>query len=84
MVCNRAIEKEKQEKMNVQNVIRKRKEVKNVSINIRISKDLSNWLREKNYSPTAIFMEAVKDLGYRKPRIEVKNDSDKGQDIGKI
>ena len=36
-----------------------------VQINIRITKDLSKWLKEKDYSPTGIFMEAVKDLGYK-------------------
>ena len=37
---------------------------KEVPINIRVSKKMSEWLREKNYSPTGIFLEACKDLGY--------------------
>ncbi len=37
---------------------------KNILINIRINKKLSEWLRAKDYSPTAIFYEAVKDLGF--------------------
>jgi hypothetical protein len=38
---------------------------KKILINVRISDKLSKWLREKNYSPTGIFYEAVKDLGYQ-------------------
>jgi len=37
---------------------------KRILINIRISNKLSKWLKEKDYSPTGIFYEAVKDLGF--------------------
>lgn len=37
---------------------------KRILINIRIDKKLSEWLKNKDYSPTAIFYEAVKDLGF--------------------
>lgn len=38
---------------------------KDIPINIRIDKDVSDWLKEKEYSPTGIFNEAIKDLGYK-------------------
>ena len=44
----------------------KRKNVKsgpNVNINIKVSTDVSKWLKEKNYSPTGIFQEALKQIG---------------------
>ena len=41
----------------------KRKNVKagpKVNINIKVSADVFKWLKEKNYSPTGIFHEALK------------------------
>ncbi|MBW1973938.1 MAG: hypothetical protein JRI44_14055 [Deltaproteobacteria bacterium] len=43
-----------------------KKPVKGTQIGIRISKRLNKWMRDNNYSPTRIFMEAVKELGYKK------------------
>jgi hypothetical protein len=51
--------------MNIQNIKRRASLRKNRVMNIRISEHLSKWMREKDYSPTAIFYEAVKDLGYK-------------------
>ena len=42
--------------------ISRRKSNKTVVINIRITPEISRWLREKNYSPTGIFYEALRDL----------------------
>ncbi len=41
------------------------KAIKNININIKITKDVSEWLKENKYSPTGIFMEAIKELGYK-------------------
>ena len=38
---------------------------KTVPINIKITKALSDWLKEKKYSPTGIFEESCKDLGFK-------------------
>ncbi len=38
---------------------------KNCLVTIRITRDLSKWLKDKDYSPTGIFNESVKDLGYK-------------------
>ena len=35
-------------------------------ITIRITEDVSYWLKKNHYSPTAIFNEAIKELGYKK------------------
>lgn len=37
-------------------------------LTIRVSPDIKNWLREKEYSPTAIFYEAIRELGYTQRR----------------
>jgi hypothetical protein len=37
---------------------------KKIMITIKISPRLSKWLRDKDYSPTGILHEAVKELGY--------------------
>lgn len=38
---------------------------KTVLITIRITPKMSKWLKEKDYSPTGLFYEAVKELGYK-------------------
>lgn len=43
---------------------RERKPAKRVQINIRLSNELSGWLAKEKLSPTAVFHEACKELGY--------------------
>ena len=38
---------------------------KTIAISIRITPEIASWLRHNNYSPTAIFYEAIKDLGFK-------------------
>jgi hypothetical protein len=38
---------------------------KSVLITIRITPKMSKWLKEKDYSPTGIFYEAMNDLGFK-------------------
>ena len=55
--------------MDIQNIIRKhRRGRKTVLITIRVTPEISDWLRNKDYSPTGIFYEAIRELGYRKRR----------------
>jgi len=35
-----------------------------VNINIKVSASASKWLKEHNYSPTGLFTEAMRELGY--------------------
>jgi len=35
-------------------------------ITIRVTEDVSDWLRENDYSPSAIFYEAIKEIGYKR------------------
>ena len=37
-------------------------------LTIRVTEDVSYWLKKNQYSPTAIFNEAVKELGYGKQK----------------
>lgn len=39
-----------------------KKSNKVVLVNIRITPEISKWLHEKEYSPTGIFYEALKEL----------------------
>jgi len=39
-----------------------------VHLTVRVSPDIKNWLRENEYSPTAIFYEAIRELGYKQKR----------------
>ena len=52
--------------MNIHNVLRiKKRRNKTALITIRITPEISEWLRKKDYSPTGIFYEAIRQLGYR-------------------
>ncbi len=50
--------------MDKKKILKIKSDRKTVLVSIRISQKHSNWLREKKYSPTGIFREACKDLGY--------------------
>ena len=55
--------------MDMGQIKRKKKEdKKSVLISIRITPKMSRWLKEKNYSPSGIFYEAVRELGFKKNR----------------
>ncbi len=52
--------------MDIHKIIRKPKEEqRTVLVTIRITPEMSRWLKSKNYSPSSIFNEAVKDLGFK-------------------
>lgn len=44
----------------IEDIQRKQKGYKKISI--EITKDTSDWMREKNISPTALFNSAIKEL----------------------
>jgi len=50
--------------------IKKKEKVTGLQVNIRISRGLSDWIKSKNYSPTSLFVEACKSLGYKNKEIE--------------
>lgn len=50
--------------INKENVIRRKSKEKKINLNIKVSKNTSKWLKENNYSPTKIFVEACKHLGW--------------------
>ena len=52
--------------MDKQKIVKRNQEKKTVQVPIRITESMSKWLREKKYSPTGIFEEAVKGLGFKK------------------
>ena len=45
-----------------------RRHRRSAHLTIRVSPDIQKWLREKEYSPTAIFYEAIRELGYKEKR----------------
>lgn len=51
--------------MNVDNMKRRISKNKSMAISIRISPYLSKWLKKKDLSPTGIFYEALKQIGYK-------------------
>lgn len=51
--------------MKIENIKRKRRgNNKTVLITIRITPEISRWLKKNDYSPTGIFYEAIRELGY--------------------
>ena len=54
--------------MDIQNIKRKRfprGQPKSLLLTIRVTPALSEWLKKNDYSPTGVFYEAVKDLGFK-------------------
>lgn len=53
--------------MKKENCIRKGKnpEKKDIVMSIRINKAMSDYMKENHYSPQLIFLEALKDLGFK-------------------
>jgi len=49
---------------NKENLKKTRSDRKTIQINMKISPQQSRWLKEQDYSPTAIFQEALKELGF--------------------
>jgi len=50
--------------LNLKKIKKKRNGNKSVLVTIRVTPEISKWLRDNDYSPTGIFYEALKDLGY--------------------
>lgn len=46
--------------MDIQNI--QRKDRKNVRVNLKTTKQVSKWMKDKNISPQALFDESVKEL----------------------
>ncbi len=64
--------------MNIENIKRKKmRQGPKININIKVSADISKWLKEKNYSPTGIFYEALKLIDC--PCVESDSPSDGSQ-----
>ena len=61
--------------INVKNLIKKTPKpgVKNVIISMRVTTHIKKWLKEKNYTPSALFYEALKEIGYKEEKNERKN-----------
>lgn len=52
--------------MNIDRIKRiPRERRRTVMITIRVTPEISRWLKLKNYSPTALFYEAIKELGFK-------------------
>ena len=54
--------------INTENIKRQKvapDKLKNIKVVIRINKDISKFLNEKQISPTGLFYEALKVVGYK-------------------
>lgn len=54
--------------MDIRNIKRKKRTNRTRLITIRVTPEISRWLKRKNYSPTGIFYEALRQLGYYRGR----------------
>ena len=50
--------------VNTKNIIRTKRE-RSMMISIRIPESMSKFMKKKNYSPTSIFVETMKELGWK-------------------
>lgn len=59
-----------------------------VPVNIRVSEAASKWLKEKGYSPTGLFNESMRMLGFVEPdavvSVEVKGSEREGMSAGAL
>ena len=53
--------------MDIEKIKNKPKPRATVPISIKITEQMSNWLKKNDYSPTALFCEACIELGYKPP-----------------
>jgi len=44
---------------------KKKKKILRIVTAVSMTKEEKDWIRKKNYSPTAILKEAIRDLGYK-------------------
>ena len=51
--------------MDTQKLIKGKTEKKIIPINIKVTQTMSEWLKKMDYSPTRIFGEACKQLGFK-------------------
>lgn len=54
--------------MDVKKCLKRRSRKKTRHVTIRVDDEISRWLRRHDFSPTAIFNEAIRELGYRRVR----------------
>ncbi len=48
--------------MKIKDIQRKEQREKKISISIRVSKEISDWMSKNNISPTKLFITSVKEL----------------------
>ena len=48
--------------MEIKDIQRGKKAEKKISISIKVSKEISKWMRKNNISPTKVFLTAIKPL----------------------
>ncbi len=48
--------------MEIKDIQRGKGKEKKISISIKISKEISNWMKEKNISPTKLFVTSVEEM----------------------
>lgn len=51
--------------MNVDNCKKRPTTKRTILISLKISAAASRWMKENNFSPTGIFNEALKELGFK-------------------
>lgn len=47
---------------------KKQGEKADVNINIRVTKNMSEWIKKEKLSPTGMFLEIVREVGYKEPK----------------
>ena len=48
--------------MEIKNIQRDKRKEKKVSMSIKVSKEISDWLRKNNISPTKLFVSAIEQM----------------------
>ena len=48
--------------MEIKNIQRDKKKEKKISMSIKVSKRISDWMKQNNISPTKVFVTAIEQL----------------------
>ncbi len=48
--------------MEIKNIQRVKRKEKRISLSIKVSKEISDWMKKKNISPTKLFVSAIEQI----------------------
>lgn len=54
--------------MEIKNIQRNKNKEKKIPLSIKVSKEISDWMKKENISPTKLFLASIEELKVKKGR----------------